>query len=151
MGIETILIGAALAGSAVSAMGSIQKGKAEKESADYNAAVRDQQAAADRNVADTESSDYFRKEMRQRAAGIAARGASGVTMEGSPLLVDEATVGEIALGTSRIMHGGERRAKREEQEAALYRKRGENAKTASYYDAGTSLLSGFGKAAKGWG
>lgn len=148
MGIETLLLAA---GTAVSVIGSLSAGKAEKKSADFSAAVREQQAASERDAASAESSDYFRREHRARSAARAMRGASGVTQEGSPLLVDEASVREAALGTARILHGGDRRATRAEQEADLYRMRGDNALTASYFDAGTSLLTGGAKAFKAWG
>jgi hypothetical protein len=148
MGIETMLMAGI---GAMGAMGELQKGQSAKEAADYNAAVSRQRAATERDAAAAEMSDFFRKESRSRASGIAARGGSGVTMEGSPLMVDEATVREIALGASRIRHGGEVRGTRLEQEANLDEMRGKHAKDASYLAAGKSMLTAGGKMYGGGG
>jgi hypothetical protein len=142
--------------------GAMMKGRAEQQSAEYNARSSEIQAASERDAAGAESSDFFRREMRGVSAGRAARGATGVIgSTGSPLLVDEATVAEVALGASRLMHAGEGRARRMEDDAILSRERGRyameaashaasSAKTASYLKAGTTILRG-GAQMAGWG
>lgn len=129
-----------------SALGAIAEGQAQKQAADFNAKVSEQRAISERNAAGVEASDFKRGEMRQVRAAQAARGAAGVTMAGSPLLVDEATVREVALGSSRIKHGGQVKGTRLEQDAELERMRGKAAETASYIRAGSSLLGSFGRA-----
>ena len=140
MALASLFVG--LASSALGAMGQIAAGKATKKAADYNAKVAEQQAAQERDAAQAEASDYRRGERRGQAAGRAARLASGVTFAGSPLLVDEATSREIALGSARLGYGGSVRANRLENEAELERMGGQAAQTASYFQAGSSLLSG---------
>jgi hypothetical protein len=131
-----------LLGAGVSAIGSISAGKAAQDAAEYNAKVAEQQAAQERDAAQAEASDYRRSERRGQASSRVARLASGVTMAGSPLLVDEAMAREIALGSARIGYGGSVNANRYENEAELERMSGDAAATASYFRAGTSLLSG---------
>lgn len=142
MGIEALLGALAVGGGALKAIGSIQEGNAAGNAADFNARASEQQAAQERDAAAAEGRDYRRQEGRRRASSLAARGASGTTGAGSPLLVDEATVREIALGASRIKYGGDVKATRLQQEAELYRMRGRSSRTAGYLNAGTSLLSG---------
>src|SRR5882757_3337587 len=138
MGIETLLLAG---GSILGAAGSIQKGQATQQAADYNAAVDSQRAAEERDQAAAATQDYIRKGSDTVEAGRAARGVTGVTSEGSPLMVDESTVRQVALGAARTLQGGELRASRLEDDATLQKMKGENAVTASYLDAGSSLLS----------
>lgn len=140
MALASLFVGLASAG--VSAMGQIAAGKAQQRAAEYNAKLAENQAAAERDAAQAEASDYRRSERRGLAAGRTARLASGVTMAGSPLLVDEATTREIALGSARIGHGGMLRGNRLEEEAELDRMSGKAAVTESYFRAGSSLLGG---------
>jgi hypothetical protein len=82
---------------------------------------------------------------------LAAQAGTGVTQEGSPLLVDEATVREIALASARKLHGGSVRASRLEDDASLQGMKADYAETAGYLNAGKSLMSGFGKFKAGGG
>jgi hypothetical protein len=148
MGVETLLLG--LGGAAVSAIGSIQKGQATKQAADYNAAVDQQQAAEEQDQANAQTQDYLRKGSDTEASAVAAQAGAGVTGEGSPLLVDENTVRQVALGAARTLQGGQLRASRLQDQAQLQTLQGNNAVTASYLDAGSSLLTSVGKLG-GWG
>lgn len=142
MGIETLFLGAMVAGTAMSAYGKMQEGKAAEEAGLYKATVLRQRAASERDSANAEAGDYERKQSYGLASSRAARAGTGVTFEGSPMLVDSATVREIALGAERIRHGGKVRGNRFEQDAGLAEMAGENARTAGYIGAGTSILSG---------
>lgn len=143
-GIEILGAVLGLAGSAVGAAGSIAQGQAQQDAAEYNQRVLKMQADQEREAANAEALDYKRQEHRKLASAQAARGAAGVAVgSGSPLLVDEATVREIALGTSRISYGGNVKRSNLLNEAELERVKGENAMTAAYWGAGSSLLSGF--------
>lgn len=139
-----------LLGSAVSAMGAIAQGNAAAASAKYNAAAQEQQARAEKDAASAEAQDYRRQNNAQVAAARAARMASGVTMAGSPLMVEEATVREIALGSARLVNRGAQRATRLRNEAELSRMNAKASRTAGYLNAGSSLLSGFGNAIGSW-
>jgi hypothetical protein len=76
---------------------------------------------------------------------VAAQGATGVTGEGSPLMVDENTVRQVALGAARTLQGGDLRASRLQDDATLKKMQGDNAVTSSYLDAGSSLLTSVGR------
>lgn len=132
---------------ALGAVGSIAQASAQKQAADYNAKVLQQQAVQRQEAANAQASDYRRSEHRKLATSQAARGATGVVATaGSPLLVDEATVREIALGSARYGYEGQVEKIRLQNEAELEKMKGKNAMTAGYIGAGTSLLAGFGSA-----
>jgi hypothetical protein len=143
MSIAALTAIATIGSTVFGAVGSIQSAGAERDAAEFNAKVTEQQAKAEREAADAEAADYRRGEMRKVSAARAMRGATGVTMAGSPLLIDESTVREVALGSARIGHAGSTRSWRLRQEAELERMRGRKAMQAGYWRAGKSLLSGF--------
>lgn len=145
MGLETLALVAGIGGGVMSAAGSIQKGQAAKQAADYNAAVDNQRAAEEIDQANAQTQDYIRKGSDAVESANAMRGATGVTSEGSPLLVNEDTVRQVALGAARTLQGGQLRAGRLEDDAMLQKMKGENAVTGSYLDAGSSLLTSVGK------
>lgn len=144
MGIETLAL-AGLAGGALSAVGSIYKGQATKQASDYNAAVDNQRAAEEKDQAGAATQDYIRKGSDTVEGAVASQGASGVTMAGSPLMVDENTVRQVALGAARTLAGGDLRASRLKDDATLQKMKGDAAVTGSYLDAGGSLLTSVGK------
>ena len=151
MGISALFTALSVAGGGLGAFGALQEGRATSRAAEFNARIADQQARQERQSAAAEARDYRRGENRKLASSTAARGASGVTGAGSPLLVDEATVREIALGSSRLKYAGDVRAKRLEDEAELYRMRGKSARRAGYLNAGSSILSSGTSWAKQYG
>lgn len=141
----TIIAGAASALSGVvGAMGAIQQGRAAQQAANYQAEVQEQQAEYERQASAVEASDFRREGHRRRASSFARTGASGVSQtSGSPLMVDEAFVKDVALGSARILHGGEVRGTRLEQQAGLSRAEGKASRAAGGIRAGQSLLTGF--------
>jgi hypothetical protein len=149
MGLETLALVAGIGGGVLSAAGSIQKGQAAKQAADYNVAVDNQRAAEEQDQAQASTQDYIRKGSDTVESGKAMQGVTGVTSEGSPLMVDENTVRQVALGAARTLQGGEVRAGRLQDDATLQRMKGENAVTGSYLDAGSSLLTTASKFGKG--
>jgi hypothetical protein len=140
MGIETAII-MGVAGAAVSAVGSIAKGEATQAAATYNAAEDNQQAAEATDKASADEQDYLRKGSDTVETAVADQGAQGVTNSGSPLMVDEDTVRKVALGASRIQQQGAVTASRDRAGAQLATMEGNAAMTASYLDAGSSLLT----------
>lgn len=72
---------------------------------------------------------------RQRAVVA----ASGTTLEGSPLLIVQDTAREAEIEVRHILRGGEARA-------SAYQQAGEASAQAGFIDAGSTLLSGIGKA-----
>lgn len=144
MGLETLAI-AGLAGGALSAAGSVFKGNATNQADQYNASVDTQRAAEETDQAGAQTQDFIRKGSDTEASQVASQGASGVTGSGSPLMVDEDTVRQVALGAARTLQGGQLRASRLTDDAQLQKMNGQNAVTASYLDAGSSILTSVGK------
>ena len=136
-----------IAGGFLGAVGALQAGKAADRAGKFQQAVLDQQAASERDVSRAVAEDFRRRGSRARASSIARLSASGAAVEGSPLLVDEAFVKDIALGSARILQGGEVRGTRLAQQGVLARFEGKAAKAASKIRAGQSLLTGFRGAA----
>jgi hypothetical protein len=148
MGLETIIpLALSIGGGVMGAAGSIQKGQAAQQAAQYNAAVDQQRAAEEKDQAAAQTQDYIRKGSDAESSAVAMQGATGVTGSGSPLMVDENTVRQVALGAARTLQGGQLRASRLQDDATLQKMKGDNAVTSSYLDAGSSLLTGFGKMA----
>ena len=132
-------------GSVVSAVGSIVQGNAAKAAAERNAENLELQAKSEREAAAAEASDYRRMERRKLSYAQAMRASQGVALgAGSPLLVTEDTVRNIALGAGRLGHAGVVKGVRLSNEAEMERYRGKMEQQAGYFGAGASLLSGFG-------
>ena len=137
-----------LIGAAVGAAGAIAAGQAEANAAEFNADMAQQQAERERDIAARDAKDYQRRNSRLLATARARRAGSGVTSQGSPLMVDEATAAEIELGVQDILAGGAASAYGYQQQAALSRARARSARTAGYLNAGSTLLTGAGQAAQ---
>lgn len=156
-----------IAGTAMSAIGSIQQGNAARQAADYNAAVAERNAAIQNNNAilarqqAVSASEQQRKDaartMGRMRAGYAA---SGVQMEGSPLDVLASSAAAAELDTLNIVYNGvlkgasyDNEAQGLRESASMERARGRNAQTQGYMNAGSSLLLGLGTAGMkaGWG
>ena len=147
-------------GTALAVGGAIQGGRAasaqaksQQNMANYNAAVMDREATALRQKS---RFDQIRQaEKAERVQGtLRARLAKGGGL-GSPVAEDlEAEqMAELELENLLIGYEGQIGAERARSQAQLdriqgdvYSERGKNLKTASYYQAGASLLTGFGKA-----
>lgn len=118
-------------GTAIGIVGAIQGGKAEGAAADMNAQSAQQEAQSRENA---------QRAQAQRQLGMIRAGVSksGATMEGTPLAVLSESAANAEIDALNTRYGGQR-------EAALYSARGQNARTAGYMRAGTSLLSSAGK------
>ncbi len=124
------------------ALGALRQGAAARAAGKFQQKVMKQQAASERSAARAEAEDLRISGSRARASSLARLGASGVDVSGSPLMVDEAFVRDVALQSARALHGGQVRGQRLEQQGKLARFAGNNARTASFFGAGSSLLSG---------
>ena len=134
-----VLLAASLA---LSAVGAVSSGIAAKRAADFNAAVALQRAAREREVANRNADNFRRQQNALSAAERVRRAGAGVLPgEGTPLLVSDAFIDEILIGEATIRAGGEFRATRLAEEAALARFRGRAARTASLFRAGSTLLT----------
>ncbi len=118
-------------GTVIGAVGAIQGGKAEQSAANFNAASAAQEAQARENAQRTAA-------QRQLGAIRAGVSKSGARMEGTPLAVLSESAANAEIDALNTRYSGQR-------ESALYTARGQNARTAGYLRAGTSLLSSAGK------
>lgn len=133
-------------GTAVQALGAIQKGQAAQAQANFQAGILRQQAESDRLKAAADEADFRRRQSFVLAQRRAALGASGIEpAAGSPLLVSEDFAAEVELQALRIRSGGEVTATRAEQQAVLQRFQGRAARSAGFVRGGALLITGAGK------
>ena len=118
-------------GTVVGAVGAIRGGRAEASSAQFNADSARQEAQSRENAQRAQA-------QRQLASIRAGVSKSGATMEGTPLAVLSESAANAEIDALNTRYSGQR-------ESALYSARGQNARTAGYLRAGTSLLSSAGK------
>jgi hypothetical protein len=142
-----VVTAAALVVAAISAVAAVKQGQDAKSQAKFQANIQEQQADRARDVAAADERDFRRKQSFLLSQRRAALGASGVRSDtGSPLLASQDFENEVELQSKRIREGGEIRATRLEQEAQLFRRAGSNALFQGFARAGSSLLSGAGRA-----
>lgn len=146
-------LGLLVASTAFTTIGTLQAARAESNAAKYNAQVAQNNAAAARSQADADA--RRQRILADKALGgiRAATGASGVTMEGSPLDVLGESAATAALDVLNIKYKGEMRARGFDSDATLYGYRARSARKQGNLAAAGQLLSGASKVydAGGWG
>jgi len=141
-----------LVGTAVSAVGTIAAGSAQKASSEFQAKQLEQQAAEEKAASQREAAKV-RKERdfilsRQQAVASASNlGALDETVQ--DLAGDVAQEG--ALQEGMVRYGGDERAKGRRAQAAAARMEGKAAQTGSYFSAAGTILGGMGSFAKDYG
>ena len=146
------------AATVVSAAGTIQagrvaeaQGRSAQRMAEYNAAIQEREAQALKQKAGFESKRQAARGARIKSALTAKIAAAGGL--GSPVAADLAAeqAAELELENLLIGYEGEIGAQRALSQAELdklqgkiYRQKGEAARKASYFRAGSTLLTGFG-------
>lgn len=163
--LATLSLVAGIAGAGVSAMGSMAQGQAQKQAADYQAAVdrnnailsqRQARDAVDRGAADQQTQMRKNADALGRArASYASRGIEGNF--GSPLDVmgDMAQFGKldtdtIGVNAAREAAGYEAQSANSNASGTLKQMQGNNAETAGTIGAFGSLLSGATSVASNW-
>ncbi|MEQ8195464.1 MAG: hypothetical protein RIB59_13340 [Rhodospirillales bacterium] len=140
-------------------MGTLSKANATSQQANHQAAVARQQAEFARQQAERErligeqEAQLFRRRQSANLASLRARRAgSGVDATGTPLLTEDVLFGDLLLGAETIRRQGVaqaneflQRASEQEASARLSNVKARSARTSGFLDAGSSLLSGFGK------
>jgi len=157
-----IMIAMTIASTAMSVAGSIQQGQAQAAQAKYNAAVaRNNQVIAQQNAQDAldrgaaeEQQQRKKTQMLigQQRASLASQGADLSSGSALDLVGDIAGTGELDALTIRRNAMLEARqyqvqGMNYQADSQLQRMAASNAKTASYFDATTSLLNGASKLA----
>lgn len=135
-------------GIAASAVGSIAGGISANNVANYNAKVAENNATAERQRAAYEA-DMTRDRVRQTigAQRAAAAGSGLVGSQGTPVTVLGDTAKQGELDVLARLYSGNASATAYQNDAARMRAEGRAQRTAGFMNAGTSLLSGFGKMA----
>ncbi|MGH9904643.1 MAG: hypothetical protein ACRD8U_03540 [Pyrinomonadaceae bacterium] len=136
-GFEVALLAAS---AAVSAIGAIQAGNAESRAASYNKKLAERNATIARAQGAIAETQQQRDMTKRIGLARANYGASGVSLEGSPLaaLSDSASQGEFDRQTLR--YNTAVRSSGYQGEANLYEMRSESAQTAGYLSAGRAIL-----------
>ncbi len=148
--VEGVLIAAAVASAATAAYASYESGQQAQKAARYNSQVADIEAQQAKDAAAIQESNYREETRHRQAAARAARGATGVTTEGSPLLVLMDSAQQAELEAQRIKYGGEVAATGYQSQAAYQRYAGRQAAQAGAYGAGVSLLGSAASGAKAY-
>lgn len=154
MGIETALLVASVAGTAATAYGQIQQGKAAEKAAEYNAEVANMQAKDAINRGNIEAEAQRTKEAKVAGAQRAAAGASGAVVDSgsfADVVLDTVTTGERDAQTIRT--NAMRQAWGLESQADIDLYSGRQAKAASQTAAAGTLLTGASSVGMkmGWG
>lgn len=137
-GIQTAMMVASIAGSAMSAVGAIQSGNAARQQGEYNAAVGEANARAARR----DAAENKRRQERTNRKGLSRlRNNNVVSMD---LLEDNTK--EAALIALDIQHQGEVDAIGFQSGANLDRMRGRAAQRQGYFTAAGTLLRGAAQA-----
>lgn len=151
MGVETALIVATVAAGAMSAYSTIQQGK----QANLNAEAQAEQAAADANTersAAVVQAERIRKLARiQQGEATASLAASGVEVgEGTALNINREIYENAEEDAILTVMGGQNRANRLNADASNYKLAGRQARSNSYGQAASTLLSTGASAYGGW-
>lgn len=146
-GLEVAAIGA----SVLAAGGAVYSGQQQKKMSNYQAAQAEADAEAAQAAARVEA-DRIRKAGRAQAAQAnAALAASGVeTGEGTALRITSGITEDAEQDAFQTILTGNNQGARLNAQAQADRISGNNAATAGYINAGSSLLSAGGKAYSGW-
>lgn len=132
-----------VAGAVISAVGALQQGSASKKASQYNAQIAEQNAAIARQNAADRATQADRETYLRLGAIRAAQGHSGGEAgEGSVLDVLGDVAAQSELERQQIVYQGEMQARGFSNDAELERFSGNTRQTASYWKAGSELLSG---------
>jgi len=134
-----------LVGTGLNAIGQIQAGQAQQDAANYNAQIARQNAVLARQQAEEEERRFRVTSRKELGAMRTGYGASGVTLEGSPMdiLEDAAYIAEIDALT--IRQGGRQKAMSYTNQARLDKLRGKTQKKQAYFGAASTALMGGSK------
>ncbi|EAT7397495.1 hypothetical protein H1E60_003369 [Salmonella enterica] len=146
-GVEIAAIGA----SVLAAGGAVYSGQQQKKMSNYQAAQAEADAEASKAAAKVEAERIRKAGQAQAARANAALAASGVdTGEGTALRIQSGIVGDAEQDAFQTILTGNNQGARLNAQAQADRISGNNAATAGYINAGSSLLSAGGKAYSGW-
>lgn len=134
----------ALALFGLNAVSQIGGAKAQQETANQQAAIAEQEARRQRQIADINVRRIAAENRRSRSrvlAGQSAGGADGGS--GSALLVQQNLAAEDSLQQELTRHEGETKARNLEHQARLKRKNASGLAAQAVFNTGTTLLGAF--------
>lgn len=133
-----------LIGGLVQAYGQVQAGEAAQRAYEFNANQAEQNAAQAQLIAAQDERQT--RILGRKALGSmrAAYGASGVTLEGSPMDVLAESAAQAELDALNIKFSGETKATNLRNQAKILRYQGGQAKSAGYLSASATLLNAGG-------
>jgi hypothetical protein len=149
----SVTLGTALgvAGTAFQAIGAIQSGNAARAAGDYNAALYERNAQISQQNTQAQETRQRRLAAMRAGSNRAAVGASGVSLEGSPLDILESNAAQEELDALMIRWNGQNEASNLRASGALASAQGRNAQRSGYMSAGSALLLGGAKAYDSFG
>lgn len=142
---------AVLASGALAAGSAIHQGQVQKNYADYQSDQAQADAEAAKGAAQVEAERIRKASKQQREQAVAALAGSGVNVDsGTALRIDQEISSNAGQDAYLTMVGGSDRAARLNADAQGFRLQGNNARTAGYVSAGTSLLAATTNNGRGW-
>lgn len=135
-----------IAGTVMSVVGALSQGQASADASNYNRAINERNATVATQQAAADEARQRRENLLRAGNLRAGYGASGVTVDGSPLDVLEMAATNGELDAQSIRYKGNLRAMGYNDTATLDGMAADNAKTSSYYKASSELLAGGAKA-----
>lgn len=133
------------AGTLLSVYGMQQQKKAQQRAADLNAQESERNAELSAQQASEDARQFRLSFRRDEARNIAAIGASGIRMEGSPLEVLQDNAAGAERDYQNIKAGGEQQRASYLRQANMYREGGRAAGEAGDIASAAALLSGASK------
>jgi hypothetical protein len=131
-----------VAGTAASALGALSSAQSQSAAAKYNAKISENNALAAKQQAAADEDRQRRLSVQAIGAQRAAYGASGVSLEGSPLDILEQSAYNAELDAQTIRWQGEVAAAGYGNQAILDRSKSNSALNTGYAEAGSSILIG---------
>lgn len=142
---------AAIAGAAVSVLGSVQQGNQQAAQANYQADQARADAQAEKGAAQVQAEKIRKAGRQQQAQARTSLAASGVDVnEGTSTIINQSIGANAEEDALTAILNGTNRANRLNAQADAYDISGSNAKTSSYINATSSVLASGYKIASGW-
>jgi hypothetical protein len=144
-GLEMLAIGATIAGSAVSAAGTIAAGKAAQQSADYEAAQLDINAKEEQAAAQRDAQQYKDRKELALSSLQAQSAASGFSAtDPTTLAIADEIERYGTVQEQMAQYGGKSRRRGLQDQATGRRLEGKAARKGSMYSAAGTILGGIG-------
>jgi len=146
-GLEWLMV----ASTAVQAVGAINEGEERQQMYDYQAAQSEADAQVERELGEVRAAKVRRIGRSTQSEARAALAASGVEVNaGTAVRIDTELARRYEEDAGQEILAGMRRGERQDSQAGLYRRAGENASAAGYSSAFGSVLAGGAEIGKGW-